>query len=302
MQFKVYRCIKQELFLTMKMIKPIVNISRIIDNYDTIVLGMSGVISEGADILPDANDALQKLKKAGKKIVLLTNSALRVETIAEMITKNGLALNTFANIVSAGEIMHYMFKLRKGNFATIGNTYFNLGNSKDNVIFSGLEYEAVDKLGQADFLFIGSPSHPQDTIDKYMQIMEFAASMNVPLVCVGNDTSGFVDGEICIAAGAVAEQYAALGGQIITIGKPESRILEYALEGIGEKEKTLLIGDSITTDIRGANLYGIDSMLISKGVHINYLGEGYIPDVAKTRELSNNFEAYPNYVISNLRW
>ena len=286
----------------MKMIKPIVNISRIIENYDTIVLGMSGVISEGAGILPEAKDALQKLKKAGKKIVLLTNSAMRVEDIVKMLQENNLPLNTFANIVSAGEIMHYMFKLRKGNFATIGNSYFNLGSSNDNVIFSGLEYEAVDKLGQADFLFMGSTTHPQDTIDKYLQIMEFAASMNVPLVCVGNDTSGFINGEICIAAGVVAEQYAALGGQIITIGKPESRIFEYTLEGIGEKEKTLLIGDSITTDIRGANLYGIDSVLISKGVHINYLGEGYIPDVAKTRELANNFDAYPDYVISNLRW
>jgi len=286
----------------MKMIKPIVNISRIIDNYNTIVLGMSGVISEGAGILSDAKDALLKLKKAGKKIVLLTNSAMRVEDIVKMIQENNLPLNTFANIVSAGEIMHYMFKLRKGNFATIGNTYFNLGNNNDNVIFAGLEYDAVDKLGQADFLFMGSPAHPQDTIDKYLQIMEFAASMNVPLVCVGNDTSGFINGEICIASGAVAEQYATLGGQIITLGKPENRIFEYALEGIGEKEKTLLIGDNITTDIRGANLYGIDSVLISKGVHINYLGEGYIPDVAKTRELANNFDAYPDYVISNLRW
>ena len=71
--------------------------------------------------------------------------------------------------------------------------------------------------------------------------MEFAASMNVPMVCVGNDTSGFANGDICLASGAVAEQYAALGGQIITIGKPETWVFEYALEGIGEKSKTLLI-------------------------------------------------------------
>ncbi len=286
----------------MKMIKPIVNISRIIDNYDTVVLGMSGVLSEGAGFLPDAKDALLKFNKAGKKIVLLTNSSLRIAKIVELVTQAEIPLTIFSNIVSAGEVMHYMFKLRKESFATIGNTYFNLGSSEDMAIFSGLEYEAVDKLGQADFLFMGSTAQPQDTIDKYMQIMEFAASMNVPLVCVGNDTSGFANGDICIAAGAIAEQYAALGGQIITVGKPEARIFEYALEGIGTKDKTLLIGDSITTDIRGANLYGIDSVLISKGVHINYLGEGYIPDVAKTRELSNNFEAYPDFVISNLRW
>ena len=42
--------------------------------------------------------------------------------------------------------------------------------------------------------------------------------------------------------------------------------------------------------------------MVSKGVHVNFLGEGYIPDVAKTREMANNYDAYPDYVISNLRW
>ena len=64
----------------------------------------------------------------------------------------------------------------------------------------------------------------------------------------------------------------------------------------------LVIGDNVATDIKGATLLEWDSMLISKGVHVNFLGEGYIPDVAKTRELSNGYDASPSYVISNLRW
>ena len=288
----------------MKMIKPIVNISKILDRYQLVVCGLEGVISEGGNILPEAKDALIKMKKFGMRLVLLTNSPLRVQSIVEHLRNNGVPPLVFDNIISAGEILHYMFKYRLGDFATIGTTYYNLGQSSDAEIFAALDYMPVGKLGKADFLFMGNAASEDATIDQYMQILEFAASMNVPLVCVGNDTSSFANGKICISAGAVAEQYAALGGRIITIGKPDPKILAYALEGMGDisLDKILLIGDNITTDIKGANLSKIDSVLISKGVHINYLGEGYIPDVAKTREMSNNYDAYPNYVISNLRW
>ena len=151
---------------------------------------------------------------------------------------------------------------------------------------------------------MGSAADPEATIDQYMQILEYAASMNIPLICAGNDTSSFQSGKICLAAGAVAEQYAALGGRIITVGKPDPKILSYTLEGMDDisPKNILFIGDNITTDIKGANLVGVDCVLVSKGVHVNFLGEGYIPDVAKTREIANNYDAYPDYVISNLRW
>ena len=286
------------------MIKPIVNISKILDRYQLVVCGLEGVISEGGVILHEAKDALIKMKKFGMRLVLLTNSPLRVQVIVELLRNNGVPPLVFDNIISAGEILHYMFKYRQGDFATIGTTYYNLGQKDDAAIFSGLDYVPVDKLGKADFLFMGNAVSEEATIDQYMQILEFAASMNVPLVCAGNDTSSFVNGKICISAGAVAEQYAALGGRIITVGKPDPKILAYALEGMGDisLDKILLIGDNITTDIKGANLAKIDSVLISKGVHINYLGEGYIPDVAKTRELANSFDTSPDFVISNLRW
>ena len=105
-----------------------------------------------------------------------------------------------------------------------------------------------------------------------------------------------------MAPGALAEQYAVMGGRIITLGKPDAQIFNYCLDGVKESGSTLVVGDNVATDIKGAEILGFDSMLVSKGIHVNYLGEGYIPDVAKTRELSNNYDASPNYVISNLRW
>ena len=82
----------------------------------------------------------------------------------------------------------------------------------------------------------------------------------------------------------------------------DTNIFKYCVAGIPDVGEILVIGDNVATDIKGAAMLGWNSMLVSKGVHVNYLGEGYIPDVAKTRELSNSYDASPDYVISNLRW
>lgn len=289
----------------MKMIKPIVNISKVIDIYDTIVVGLEGVICAGSSVKVDAVNALINIKKAGKNIVLLTSSAKRVAEIAELLQKNKLPPQIFSSIVSSGEIMHYLFKSPESSLSKLSRNYFLLGNPADASVFAGLDdYHEVSSLSQADFIFIGSVKSIDDNLETYLPLLEQAASMSVPMVAAGNDASSFMDGEVCLAAGAVAEQYAALGGRIITVGKPDQKILFYALEDIPNfaPEQTLLIGDNITSDIRAANLAGLHCMLVSKGVHVNYLGEGYIPDVAKTREIAVNYDAYPDYVISNLRW
>jgi len=166
------------------------------------------------------------------------------------------------------------------------------------------QYQKVDALPNADFIYAEKISAADDTIEKYIPLLEHAVSLNIPLLCVGNDTSTYIDGEIVLGTGALAEQYAVLGGKIITVGKPDSKLFAYTIDGLPDikKDKILVIGDSLPTDIKGAHLLGVDSMLVSKGIHVNTLGEGYIPDVAKTRELASNFDASPDYVISNLRW
>ena len=286
------------------MIKPIVNISKVLDRYQLVVCGLEGVISEGGNILPEAKDALIKMKKFGMRLVLLTNSPLRVQSIVDLLRSNGVPPLVFDNIISAGEILHYKFKSRQGEFAALGTTYYLLGEQSGKGVFSGLDYFQTDNVAKAEFLYMNSVAQNTDTIENYLPTLEYAASLGIPFVCAGNDTSSYKDGEISLAPGAIAEQYAVLGGKIITLGKPDAKILAYGLDGIPnvKKETVMVIGDNIATDIKGANLLGVASVLVSKGVHVNFLGEGYIPDVAKTRELATNFDAYPDFVISNLRW
>ncbi len=286
----------------MKMIKPIVNISKVADNYDTFVLGFNGVLTDGAGIYPDAANALISLYKNGKKIILLSNSPLRIAALVSWLQANKVPLELFNCIMTAGEILHYKLKAATGEFAAIGTDYFHLGNSADKGVFSGLDFHAVHALETAHFLYMSAVSDQTDLLEKYLPALEHAAGLGLPFICAGNDTSCFLNGKIALAPGALAEQYAVMGGRIVTLGKPDARLFNYCLDGIENPGNVLVIGDNVATDIKGAELLGLDSMLISKGIHVNFLGEGYIPDVAKTRELSNNYDASPNYVVSGLRW
>ena len=288
-----------------KMIKPIVNASKIIDKYNTIFLGLRGVITDGKMIKPDIINTLINFKKQNIHTVIVSNSPHRVETVVRFLHDNQVPLAAFDAIITAGELAHYQLKSKLNDFATIGTKYYRIGETSYQGVFCGLkDYQQVDALAQAEFIYTEGVENKADTVEKYIPILEHAASLNIPMLCIGNDTSTYLDGDICLGPGTLAEQYAVLGGRIITNGKPDAKLMAYALDGIPnvKKDKVLVIGDCLPTDIKGANLLGVDSMLISKGIHINFLGEGYIPDVAKTRELAANFDANPDYVISNLRW
>lgn len=286
----------------MKMIKPVVNLAKIADNYDTFILGFNGVLTEGSGLLPSAVAAVNHLFENGKNVILLSNTAYRIAALAQMLRDGGINPSAFACVMTAGEVLHYKLKARSGDYAAIGNNYYRLGSTADTGVFDGLDYTMVANIENAHFLYMGEAADAADTIEKYLPMLEHAVSLGLPFVCAGNDTSGYKDGKICLAPGAVAEQYAVMGGRIITLGKPDAAMFNYCLSVLSEAGNVLVIGDNLATDIKGATILGFDSVLISKGVHVNYLGEGYIPDVAKTRELAANFDVSPQYVISNLRW
>ena len=287
----------------MKFIKPIVGISKIIDSYDCLICGFNGVMSKGNNINIEALKALSECASKGKEIVILSNSSSRIQDIVELIKEaDAELLYKLKSIITTGEVLHYLLK----DYVKVGlrgKKYYNIGATESKAIFKGLDYQEVQDISKADFVFMGKIKNNTDMLENYTPELEYASSLGLDFLCVGNDISTYDDGEICLGSGAVAEQYALLGGNVITFGKPDAKLLNYAKECFSNKiGKILIIGDSFTTDIKSANFLNADTVLISKGIHVNFLGEGYIPDVEKTREMSQDYEVYPDYVISGLRW
>lgn len=286
----------------MKFIKPVVGISKIIDNYEHIICGFNGVLSKGNNVNAESLKALDECCKNGKEVVIVSNSYMRIKDMAELISEgNNEILQKIRAIISAGEVLHYKLK-NPESLGLKGKKYYNLGLGAANDIFTQLDYKEVKDISQADFVFMCAVKNYDDMIENYAHDLEYAASFGLDFLCVGNDTATYQNGEVCLGAGAVAEQYALLGGNVITVGKPDVKMFEYAIECFSNKDNVLVIGDSFTTDIKVAKFLNVDTLLISKGIHVSFLGEGYIPDVEKTRNMAQEYEVYPDYVMSGLRW
>lgn len=52
-----------------KMIKPVVNISKVIEPFDTVIVGLYGVLYDGRSFKTEAVEALKTMKRSGRKII-----------------------------------------------------------------------------------------------------------------------------------------------------------------------------------------------------------------------------------------
>ena len=96
-------------------------------------------------------------------------------------------------------------------------------------------------------------------------------------------------------AGALAQRYALLGGDVRYHGKPHASVYDatFALLGGVARSRILAVGDGIRTDILGANLAGIASAFIAGGVHGEELGVA----IRVGREVLATEHAYPERVV-----
>ena len=92
------------------MSKIIKHISRIRDEFDTVICGVNGVICNGLNFFPESAEALIKLYQSGKKIAVASNSGMRVQDLFLLLKRHGLPMNIFYAMITAGEIAHFYLK------------------------------------------------------------------------------------------------------------------------------------------------------------------------------------------------
>lgn len=286
----------------MSAISPIVGISKIISQYSTVIVGFNGVLYDGKQIKTEAVKALIKIHELGKNIILLSNADMRIAEVLKILDQHKVPIKIFSLIMTAGEMVYALLRGGK-KFSALGKSFFCLGDQKRTSFLENIGLQSVSDVNKADFIYVGGLKDEYETIEKYTDIMQIAASLNLPMLCVGNDIYTCRNGEVCEGNGAFAEQYAMMGGKIVTFGKPDIAVIKYVLESFSVKnDNVLVVGDSLQTDVKMANLYGADSLLVTFGIHKEFLGGGYIPDLQKAVDLSSDYGVYPKYLISELRW
>lgn len=249
------------------------NILELKDKFDLFIFDIYGVIWDGKKVIPNSIETLEQLKADGKKVVLMSNSTLTSDKLAESYEKRGFLGGThYDDIVSSGDVAYMVFSQDPRPLK-----YYQFGKPSP-ALFVDSHYIEVATPEEADFIYIGVPqvSHEGEWFD-VLEIAPFAPALqklrtlNKTLVCANPDLKAHEKSfpQAVIRQGSIAQYYKDLGGDVAYFGKPYSNIFDYAIgEEAISKDKILMIGDTFGTDILGANDYGIKSALTLTGISV----------------------------------
>ena len=239
--------------------------------YRGFIVDLWGVVHDGVTPYPGAVDCLARLRAAGRRVVLLSNAPRRAAVAAAGMERMGIARDLYDGIVTSGEVTHALLRDRDlPGFAALGRRLWHIGPERDHSVFAGLDYQPAPDPASADFVLNTGPDdtrHPV-SIDPWAEELAACRAAGLPMVCANPDLEVIRGGERVICAGALAQHYAALGGQVLWVGKPDPAVYRPVLALLGFPGRDVLaVGDALRTDMAGAAAVGVDGCWVLGGIH-----------------------------------
>lgn len=240
-------------------------------NGDTDVwfLDIWGVLHNGVRPFSGAVAACRAFRAKGGKVILVSNSPRPHGGVERQLDHIGVPKDVYDAILTSGDVSRALI----AGFE--GQPVFHLGPERDVPVFAGTGVELA-AAGEAiaivcTGLFDDETEIPHD----YTGRLQAFAKKRLPMICVNPDKTVERGGRIIYCAGAIAEAYEKLGGNVVYAGKPFAPIYEEAfhiaaqLTGAPvEKSRVLVIGDGVNTDIAGALDAGIRAVYVASAVHV----------------------------------
>jgi HAD superfamily hydrolase (TIGR01459 family) len=278
------------------------------ERYDGFILDLWGVVHDGVKPYPGAVECLSRLKAAGKRCVLLSNAPRRAGAAQAAMRAMGIADDLYAGILTSGEAVHLALRDRDDPwFAGLGSRVFHLGPERDRNVIDTLPLTRVETPGEAEFLLNTGPDDHQagQAVDDFAPVLEACLAARLPMVCANPDLEVIRGGVRVICAGALAQRYGEMGGEVRSLGKPDPSIYPRVFAMLGlPRERVMAVGDALRTDIKGAASVGIASAWVLGGIHAEELGveEGTLPPpgVAEARAAEDGLS--PDAVLPEFRW
>lgn len=274
--------------------------------FEGFILDQWGVLHDGTHPYPGAAECLTRLRAAGKRIVVLSNSGKREADNLRLMERMGFDIDLIDRFVSAGEDARNALEFRVEPFHMgLGRHCYAFTRGGDRSLLEGIGLDFVETVQDADFLAVIGNDSPQRGVKDYEVELRDGISRSLPMVCANPDLARFAPEGLIEAAGVLAQRYEALGGAVFYHGKPYPPIYRSCLTALGcTLDKVLAIGDSVEHDVLGAVRVGIRSALIPGGVHGPELGIawGELPAREKWQAFAANAPATPDYLLSAFNW
>ncbi|MFN3230463.1 MAG: TIGR01459 family HAD-type hydrolase [Asticcacaulis sp.] len=280
-------------------------LSEIADRYDAILCDVWGVIHNGRHHFPEACEALIRFQETRGPVLLISNSPRPSADLQAQMRALSVPDTAWSATVSSGDATRFELLARAPGKAWV------IGDARESSLYadSGLDLSGTPE--DADFISCTSPYNDEsDVPEDYRTRFEVAIARNLTMICANPDRIVQRGDRLILCAGALADLYAAMGGQVIMAGKPFAPIYEQSLARLEAlkgapiaRSRILAIGDGLPTDILGANDQDLDVLLITSGIHAEEAtGPDGRMDTDRVQAMLHNAKASATYAALALTW
>ena len=250
-------------------------IEELIARYPVLLLDAYGVLVNSTGALPGAADLIDELNRIRKPYYLLTNDASKLpQTAATRFQNYGLAINPDCIITSGSLLKNYFLKHRLRNVRCVvlgpPDSKQYVADAGGKVVTPDSGFDAVVIGDEEGYPFVETMDTVLTELFRKVESREvFHLVLPNPdlIYPKANQGVGITSGSIALIIEA-ALRLRFPGRSDLSfdrLGKPHPEIFKEALKLSGT-ENMVMIGDQLETDIKGANAFGLDSVLVSTGI------------------------------------
>lgn len=245
-------------------------LAAIADQYDAILCDVWGVIHNGRFAFDEACEALVRFRERGGAVCLITNAPVPKAQAIRFFDPLGVPPEAFDDCVTSGDATREILSAR------VGEVFYRMGADEgwehDRFLYEGLDLQFGDVKTADTMLCIGLEDQENDHPEDYRGRLAEAADRGMEMICANPDIRVRIGDQLVWCAGALAKVFEEEGGTVIYPGKPHAPIYELALAKLADlgveaaPSRTLCIGDSPATDMKGALAHGFDGLYVGTGL------------------------------------
>ena len=248
----------------------------LIARYPVILFDSFGVLASSNAVLPGAVELIANLNAIAKTYFVLTNDASALpESRSENYAKLALNIKPEQIITSGGLLSRYFADehLQGLRCVILGPEdsvrYVQIAGGE--VVPIGADFDAVVIGDQSGFPFLETMDQVMTDLFRKTDKGENVRLIlpNPDLIYPDGDGFGFASASIAmLLESALKLRYPERDDlHFIRLGKPHEAIFAEALRRSGTRDM-VMIGDQLETDIKGANDFGLDSVLVGTGIAV----------------------------------
>ncbi len=254
------------------------NVNTIVEQgYKVVTVDAYGVFNFGQGISKAVIDTFAQWVAQGIKVIILSNTTSVADATEASYAKKGVVKGIhYSHMMTSGQFAYEA--IQAGELPVAGKRFYVFGTANFKhpelpcpAIFNNSEYQVVEDVNEADFIYCGIPQiNGEDRVDlaDFAPEVERLVATGLPMVCANPDMTANEGGRFVVRQGTISALFEKLGGKVVYYGKPNSRIYDLAIQRFCSdvsKDEILMIGDTVRTDILGANRAGIKSCLVLEG-------------------------------------